>query len=401
MIKISDRALQMPASPIRKLVPFATAAKERGIKVYHLNIGQPDIATIPEALEELKHIDARVLEYSMSEGTPLYRERLTEYYHRLGFTDLTPHHFIVTNGGSEALSFAIGTLCDEGDEILLPEPYYANYNGFAAAFGVKILSVPSSIESGFALPPLEDLERKITERTKAIIICNPNNPTGYVYSHQELLQICEMALRHNLVIISDEVYREYLYDGKQHISMLSFPQVSDRVIVVDSESKRYSMCGVRTGFMVSRSAEILSAAMKFAQARLSPALIGQLLAAKAHENDLGYLADVRLEYMNRRNLLVDLLNAIPGVICPTPKGAFYCTVELPVEDSEDFAMWLLKDYHQNNETIMLAPAGGFYSDPELGKKQVRIAYVLEEKDLRRCAELLEDALTKYALHKMS
>lgn len=385
----------MPASPIRKLVPFATAAKERGIKVYHLNIGQPDIDTIPSAMDALRDIDMKVLEYSMSEGTPAYRAELARYYHTLGFTDLTPNNFIVTNGGSEALSFAIATLCDEGDEILVAEPYYANYNGFASTFGVSVVSVPSHINDGFSLPSLADMEAKISPKTKAILICNPNNPTGYVYTRDELQRLSEMAQRHNLVILSDEVYREYIYDGRQHVSMLSFPEIADRVVVVDSESKRYSMCGVRTGFMVSRSAEILSAAMKFAQARLSPALIGQILATRAHENDLAYIAAVREEYTRRRNLLVDELNAIPGVICPTPKGAFYCTVELPVDDAEKFAVWLLNEYQNNLETVMIAPAGGFYHDAELGKKQARLAYVLKEDDLKRCAEILRDALQVY------
>ncbi|AQX03810.1 pyridoxal phosphate-dependent aminotransferase [Elizabethkingia meningoseptica] len=395
MPKISHRAEIMPASPIRKLVPYSIAAKQKGIKVYHLNIGQPDIETPETALNALKDIHLKVLEYSLSEGNIEYREQLAKYYNRIGFEDLTPKNFIVTNGGSEALNFAISVLCDQDDEIIVPEPYYANYNGFSNALGVKVKSIPSSIETGFALPPIEEFEKKITDKTKAILICNPGNPTGYLYTREELAKLAEIALKHDVVVISDEVYREYVYDGKSQVSMLAFPELADNCIIIDSESKRYSMCGVRIGCMVTRSQKILDAAMKFAQARLSPVLIGQIIAAAAHVDDEAYIRSVREEYTKRRNLLVELLNGIPGVICPNPKGAFYCMVELPVKDTDDFAQWLLESYNYNGETIMVAPAGGFYSDPELGKKQVRMAYVLKEEDLRKSVEVLKHALQAY------
>ncbi|WP_434576633.1 pyridoxal phosphate-dependent aminotransferase [Riemerella anatipestifer] len=395
MPKISNRAANMPASPIRKLVPYALAAKQRGTKVYHLNIGQPDIETPETALAELQKIDLKVLEYSLSEGNLEYRKALENYYHSLGFTDLTTDNFIVTNGGSEALNFALSTLCDEGDEIIIPEPYYANYNGFSNHINAKVVAVPSSIESGFALPSIEEFEKKITDKTRAILICNPGNPTGYLYTKEELKKLAEIALKHDIVVISDEVYREYVYDGEKQTSMLEFTELAENCIIIDSESKRYSMCGVRIGFMVTRSKVIKDAAMKFAQARLSPVLLGQIIAAKAHQNDTAYIQSVREEYTKRRNLLVQLLNEIPGVNCPMPKGAFYCMAELPIDDADKFAQWLLESYAHNNETIMVAPAGGFYSNPELGKKQVRIAYVLKEEDLKRSAELLKDALEKY------
>jgi aspartate aminotransferase len=395
MPKISQRASEMPASPIRKLIPFSLEAKKRGTKVYHLNIGQPDIETPETALNALKHIDLKVLEYSLSEGNLGYRTALNNYYHSLGFEDLTTDNFIVTNGGSEALNFAISTLCDAGDEIIIQEPYYANYNGFTKTFNVKVVAITSSIDTGFALPPIEDFEKKITEKTRAIIICNPGNPTGYLYTREELQKLAEIALKHDIVIISDEVYREYVYDGRQQVSMLTFPELAENCIIVDSESKRYSMCGVRIGFFVTRSKKIHDAAMLFAQARLSPVLIGQIIATAAHQNDREYILNVREEYTKRRNLMVDLLNAIPGVICPKPKGAFYCVVELPVDDTDKFAQWLLETYSHNGETVMVAPMGGFYSDPELGKKQVRMAYVLNERDLRRSVELLQNALIQY------
>ncbi len=385
----------MPASPVRKLVPYAIQAKQKGIKVYHLNIGQPDIETPKTALDAVKNNHLKIYEYALSEGNLEYREALQDYYHRLGFTDLTTKDFIVTNGGSEALNFAISTLCDDGDEVIIPEPYYANYNGFAHTFNVNVVAVPSSIDTGFALPPMEEFEKKITDKTRAIIICNPGNPTGYLYTREELGKLAQIALKHDIVIISDEVYREYVYDGKHQISMLEFSELKDHCIIIDSESKRYSMCGARIGFMITRSKEIHDAAMLFAQARLSPVLLGQIAAAAAHHNDTEYILKVREEYTKRRNLLVDLLNGIPGVICPKPKGAFYCGVELPIDDSDKFAQWLLESYSNKGETIMVAPMSGFYSNPELGKKQVRIAYVLKEDDLRRSAELLEDALKKY------
>lgn len=396
MPKISQRAQEMPASPVRKLVPYALQAKQKGIKVYHLNIGQPDIETPQTALDAVKNIDLKVLEYALSEGNLEYRTALKDYYHGLGFKDLETNNFIVTNGGSEALSFAISTLCDDGDEIIIPEPYYANYNGFTNAYNVKVVAVPSTIDTAFALPPIEDFEKKITKRTRAILICNPGNPSGYLYTREELKKLSEIALKHDIVVISDEVYREYVYDGQQQVSMFEFPELAENCIIIDSESKRYSMCGARIGCLITRSKKIHDAAMLFAQARLSPVLLGQIAATAAHHNDTAYIMKVREEYTNRRNLLVELLNGIPGVICPKPKGAFYCVAELPVNDTDEFAQWLLESYSQNKETVMVAPMSGFYSDPKLGKKQVRIAYVLKEEDLRRSVELLKDALQQYA-----
>lgn len=395
MPHISKRAQEMPASPVRKLVPYAILAKQRGTKVYHLNIGQPDIETPQTAINAIRNIDLKVLEYALSEGNLEYRTTLKNYYHSLGFTDLTTEDFIVTNGGSEALNFAISTLCDDGDEVIIPEPYYANYNGFTNAFNVKVVAVPSTIDIGFALPPIAEFEKKITKKTRAIIICNPGNPTGYLYSREELKQLADIALKHDIVIISDEVYREYVYDGQQQISILEFPELKENAIVIDSESKRYSMCGARIGCMITRSKSIRNAALLFAQARLSPVLLGQIAASAAHIDDAAYIAKVRAEYAKRRNTLVELLNAIPGVICPKPKGAFYCGVELPIDDSDKFAQWLLEKYSSNNETIMVAPMSGFYSNPELGKKEVRIAYVLKEEDLKRSVEILADALQAY------
>lgn len=395
MPKISNRAVSMPASPIRKLVPYALAAKAKGTKVYHLNIGQPDIETPKTALDALKNIDLKVLEYALSDGNLEYRKQLEKYYHSLGFNDLTTDNFIVTNGGSEALNFALSVLCDDGDEIIIPEPYYANYNGFTNAIGVKVVAVPSTIDTGFALPSIEEFEKKITDKTKAILICNPGNPTGYLYTREELQKLAEISLKHDIVIISDEVYREYVYDGEKQVSMLEFPEIAEHSIIIDSESKRYSMCGVRIGCLVTRSKTLHNAAMLFAQARLSPVLIGQILATAAHDNDAEYIQSVREEYTKRRNLLVELLNEIPGVKCPKPKGAFYCVAELPVEDADDFAQWMLESFSDNGETVMVAPASGFYSVPELGKKQVRIAYVLKEEDLRRSVELLKIALEQY------
>ena len=397
MPKISHRAENMPASPVRKLVPYALQAKQKGIKVYHLNIGQPDIETPQTALDAVKNIDLKVLEYALSEGNLDYRTALKDYYHSLGFTDLTTDNFIVTNGGSEALNFAISTLCDDGDEVIIPEPYYANYNGFTNAINVKVVAIPSTIDTGFALPPIEEFEKKITDKTRAILICNPGNPSGYLYTREELQKLAEIALKHDIVVISDEVYREYVYDGKHQVSMFDFPELAENCVIVDSESKRYSMCGARIGCMITRSKKIHDAAMLFAQARLSPVLLGQIAAAAAHQDDEAYIRKVREEYTHRRNLLVDLLNGIPGVICPKPKGAFYCVAELPVDDTDVFAQWLLEHYSHNGETVMVAPMSGFYSNPELGKKQVRIAYVLKEEDLRRSVELLNDALQKYKL----
>jgi len=395
MPKVSKKVIKMPASPIRKLVPYSIKAKENGIKVFHLNIGQPDIKTPETALNAIKNIDLTILEYALSEGNISYRNAIASYYQKLGFSDISAQNFIVTNGGSEALTFALGTICDEGDEIIIPEPYYANYNGFATSLGINVVAINSTIETGFALPNIEDFEQKITDKTRAILICNPGNPTGYLYSKTELEKLQDIALKHDIYIISDEVYREYVYDDELHTSILTFPKLKNNAIVIDSESKRYSMCGVRIGFLVTRNIDFLSYTMKFAQARLSPVLLGQIAATAAHENDTDYINEVRNEYTKRRNTLVKLLNEIPGVFCPKPKGAFYCMAQLPVKDTDTFAQWLLEKFSYNNETIMLAPAGGFYSNPELGKNQVRIAYVLNEADLTKSVEILRKALEDY------
>lgn len=395
MAKISQRAEKMPPSPVRKLVPYALQAKQKGVKVYHLNIGQPDIETPETAINAVKNIDLKIFDYALSEGNLEYRVALRDYYHSLGFTDLTTDNFLVTNGGSEALSFAISTLCDDGDEIIIPEPYYANYNGFTSSFNVNVVAVPSTIDTGFALPSIEEFEKKITDKTRAILICNPGNPTGYLYTREELQKLAIIAQKHDIVIISDEVYREYVYDGEKQVSMLDFPEIAENCIVIDSESKRYSMCGARIGCMITRSQTIKNTAMLFAQARLSPVLLGQIAAAAAHKDDAEYINNVREEYTRRRDLLVKLLNEIPGVVCPKPKGAFYCVAELPVDDTDKFAQWLLESYSFENETVMVAPMGGFYSNPELGKKQVRIAYVLKDADLQRSVEILKDALRVY------
>lgn len=395
MAKISQRAKKMPPSPVRKLVPYALQAKQKGVKVYHLNIGQPDIETPETAINAVKNIDLKIFDYALSEGNLEYRVALRDYYHSLGFTDLTTDNFLVTNGGSEALSFAISTLCDDGDEIIIPEPYYANYNGFTSSFNVNVVAIPSTIDTGFALPSIEEFEKKITDKTRAILICNPGNPTGYLYTREELQKLAIIAQKHDIVIISDEVYREYVYDGEKQVSMLDFPEIAENCIVIDSESKRYSMCGARIGCMITRSQTIKNTAMLFAQARLSPVLLGQIAAAAAHKDDEEYINNVREEYTRRRDLLVKLLNEIPGVVCPKPKGAFYCVAELPVDDTDKFAQWLLESYSFENETVMVAPMGGFYSNPELGKKQVRIAYVLKDADLQRSVEILKDALRVY------
>lgn len=395
MAKISQRAKKMPPSPVRKLVPYALQAKQKGVKVYHLNIGQPDIETPETAINAVKNIDLKIFDYALSEGNLEYRVALRDYYHSLGFTDLTTDNFLVTNGGSEALSFAISTLCDDGDEIIIPEPYYANYNGFTSSFNVNVVAILSTIDTGFALPSIEEFEKKITDKTRAILICNPGNPTGYLYTREELQKLAIIAQKHDIVIISDEVYREYVYDGEKQVSMLDFPEIAENCIVIDSESKRYSMCGARIGCMITRSQTIKNTAMLFAQARLSPVLLGQIAAAAAHKDDEEYINNVREEYTRRRDLLVKLLNEIPGVVCPKPKGAFYCVAELPVDDTDKFAQWLLESYSFENETVMVAPMGGFYSNPELGKKQVRIAYVLKDADLQRSVEILKDALRVY------
>lgn len=394
MPQLSVKGNQMPASPIRKLVPYADQAKKRGIKVYHLNIGQPDIASPAPALEAYHHLPFDVIAYTHSEGTPEYRKSLADYYKGRGYK-VEPQHFIVTNGGSEALLFTFGVIANPGDEIIIPEPFYANYNSFACQSEVKIVPIKSSIESNFGLPPIESFEEKITDKTKAILICHPGNPTGYLYSKEELEKLKDLVIKHDLYLISDEVYAEYVYGGEIHHSILEFEELKEHAIVIDSESKRFSMCGSRLGAMITRNEEVLNRALKFAQARLSPVLSSQYAATAAHQNVGSYFEDCRAEYVSRRDLLVSKLNEIPGVICPNPKGAFYCMVELPVQDAEDFAIWLLNDFNLDGETVMVAPGAGFYSNPESVKNQVRLAYVLKNEDLERSVEILKAALQKY------
>lgn len=384
----------MPASPIRKLVPYAEEAKKKGRKVYHLNIGQPDIPTPEVALKALKNIDLKVIEYSHSAGNESYRRKLALYYQNIGI-DVDHTQMIVTAGGSEAVLFALMTCLNPGDEVITPEPFYANYNGFAITAGVTVVPVKSYIESDFALPPIEEIEKKITPRTKGIIICNPNNPTGYLYSKEELYKIRDIVKKHDLFLFSDEVYREFCYDGEKHLSAMQLEGIEQNVVLVDSVSKRYSECGVRIGVMISRNCEVMAAAMKFAQARLSPPGIGQIVAEASLETPASYFKSVYDEYIARRDYMVEALNKIDGVYCPKPKGAFYTVVKLPVDDADRFSQWLLEDFEYKNQTVMLAPASGFYSTPGSGKNEVRIAYVLKIEDLKHAMETLAHALKAY------
>lgn len=394
MPQLSIKGDLMPSSPIRKLVPYADAAKGKGTKVYHLNIGQPDIASPMPALDAIHHLPYDVLSYTHSEGVYEYRQALANYYINRGY-EVSPENFIVTLGGSEALLFTFGVIANPGDEIIIPEPFYANYNSFACQSEVNIVPIKSSIEQNFGLPSIEAFEHKITNKTKAILICHPGNPTGYLYSKEELEKLKDLVLKYDLYLISDEVYAEYVYGDEQHISILSFPELKDNAIIIDSESKRFSMCGSRVGSMISRNPAILQRALKFAQARLSPVLTSQYAATKAHGNIGNYFKESRAEYINRRDLLVAELNKIPGVVCPNPKGAFYCMVQLPVDDAEKFAIWLLNDFELDGETVMVAPGNGFYANPETVKNQVRIAYVLNKEDLKRSVEILKVALDQY------
>ena len=394
MPEISERGRMMPESPIRKLVPYAEEAKRKGRKVYHLNIGQPDIKTPEVAIDAVKNLDKKVIEYSHSAGNESYRRKLSGYYRGL---DIPVDHteILITAGGSEAILFALMSTLDPGDEVIIPEPYYANYNGFTIAAGVKVKPVISTIENGFALPVIEEFEKLITPRTKGIIICNPNNPTGYLYSRDELEQLGQIIIRHDLYLYSDEVYREFCYDGQTHFSSMHIPGADQHVILLDSVSKRYSACGVRIGAMVSKNKEVISTALKFAQARLSPPSLGQILGEAALDTPREYFDEVYMEYIERRDFMVAALNNMEGVICPLPKGAFYTIAQLPVDDADDFAQWLLNDFHFEGQTVMLAPASGFYSKPELGKQQVRIAYVLKKNDLANAMACLEKALQVY------
>ena len=391
---ISKKGIQMPESPIRKLVPFAEDAKKRGVKVFHLNIGQPDIKTPKIALDAVKNNTLETLAYARSEGSETYRTKLAKYYVKNNIP-VTANNIIATTGGSEALLFTIGSITDPGDEIIIPEPFYANYNGFSAASGITVVPVISKIENNFALPKIEEFEKLITNKTKAILICNPGNPTGYLYSEEEIEKLKKIVLKHDLFLIADEVYREFTYDGLKHTSVLSLEGIDNNAIVIDSVSKRYSMCGARIGCIVSKNDEFIKTAIKFAQARLSPPTYALIASEAALDTPQSYFDDVIEEYVARRNTLIAGLEKIEGVKVANPKGAFYCVAELPVKDSDHFAQWLLEDFNLNNETVMVAPASGFYSTPGEGKNQIRMAYVLNKTDLNRSIEILEAALKQY------
>lgn len=394
MPKISNKGKSMPESPIRKLVPYADLAQQRGRKIYYLNIGQPDIKTPQIALDAIKTNNIEVLSYSHSAGFESYRKKLATYYKTIS-PSINSDNIIVTTGGSEALLFAMGSIADADDEIIIPEPFYANYNGFATASGVKVVPVISGIENNFALPAVSEFEKLISDKTKAILICNPGNPTGYLYSKEEIDQLAALVKKHDLFLLADEVYREFAYDGLQHHSILSVPGIEEHAIVIDSVSKRYSMCGARIGCLVSKNKEIMATAMKFAQARLSPPTFAQIASEAALETPQTYFDEVITEYKDRRDLLVSELRKIPNVKVANPGGAFYCIAELPVKDADAFARWLLEDFHLDNETVMVAPAAGFYSTPGAGKNQVRIAYVLKKDDLQKAVLILKAALEVY------
>lgn len=394
MPSISEKGIAMPPSPIRKLVPYSEEAKRKGIKVYHLNIGQPDIPTPETALDAIRNLKLDIIEYSHSAGNESYRRKLVTYYKKAGI-NIDHTEVLVTAGGSEAISFAFMTCINPGEEIIIPEPYYANYNGFAIAAGLKIVPVTSYIEDDFALPPVEEIEKKITPGTKGILICNPNNPTGYLYSAEELSHIRDIVKKHDLFLFSDEAYREFCYDGAEHLSAMNLKGIEQNVILVDSVSKRYSECGVRIGALISKNKEVISSALKFAQARLSPPGLGQIAGEASIDTGNEYFKAVNREYTLRRDFMVDALNKIPGVYCPKPKGAFYVLVKLPVDDSDKFAQWLLEEFEYKNQTVMVAPASGFYSTPGSGKNEVRIAYVLNVDDLKIAIETLSEALKVY------
>jgi aspartate aminotransferase len=391
MPAISKKGERMPPSPIRKLVPYAEAAKKRGTKVLHLNIGQPDIATPEVALDAMRNLQLKVVEYTHSAGIESYRKGLAGYYAEHGIT-VSHEQIIVTNGGSEALLFGIMATLDPGDEVIIPEPFYANYNSFSVAAGATVVPVRCNIDDGFALPPISEFEKLITPRTRAILICNPGNPTGYLYSKEELERLRDIVKKHDLFLFADEVYREFCYDGAEHVSALTLEGINANVILVDSVSKRYSMCGARVGALISRNPAVVAAVLKFAQARLSPPTFGQLASEAALKTPASYFTRVISEYRQRRDLLVDGLNSIPGVRCPKPKGAFYCVAQLPIDDSDKFCQWLLESFEHKGYTVMMAPATGFYAEPATGRKQVRLAYVLEQDKLRLAVECLREAL---------
>nr|WP_299344539.1 pyridoxal phosphate-dependent aminotransferase [Allomuricauda sp.] len=394
MPKISNKGQQMPASPIRKLVPFAEQAKKRGVHVIHLNIGQPDIKTPKIALDAVRNHDLEVLAYSMTEGSEQYRTKIAAYYERNDI-EIAAEDIIVTTGGSEALSFVMGTIMDNDDEVIIPEPFYANYNGFATASGVKVVPIVSTIENNFALPPISDFEALIGPKTKAILICNPGNPTGYLYSKEEIQQLAKLVKKHNLFLVADEVYREFTYDNREHYSILQEEGLEENAIIVDSVSKRYSMCGARIGCLVSRNQEVVQTALKFAQARLSPPTLAQIASEAALDTPQSYFDDVIEEYVGRRNTLVEALQEIEGVRVAVPKGAFYCVAELPVDNADDFAQWLLENFEMDGKTVMVAPAAGFYATKGLGENQIRIAYVLEKEQLKTAVVLIKEALKQY------
>ncbi|MFK5890864.1 MAG: pyridoxal phosphate-dependent aminotransferase [Flavobacteriaceae bacterium] len=394
MPKISTKGQLMPESPIRKLVPYAEAAKKRGVKVFHLNIGQPDIKTPQVALDAVKNNTIEVLAYSRSEGSDTYRKKLADYYKKQDI-NVTSDDIIVTTGGSEALLFTIASVADPNEEIIIPEPFYANYNGFSASGGVKIIPVISSIDEGFALPPIESFEKLITPKTKAILICNPGNPTGYLYTKDEIEKLKKLVLKHDLFLIADEVYREFVYDGLKHHSVMSENGLEQHAIMIDSVSKRYSMCGARIGCIVSKNKEFTKTALKFAQARLSPPTYAQIASEAALETTQDYFDAVKKEYVSRRDTLIKELKDVEGVKVSTPKGAFYCVVQLPVKDADHFAQWLLEDFNLNNETVMVAPASGFYATEGAGKNQVRIAYVLKKEDLVSAVKVIKAGLESY------
>ena len=393
MLKPSQRGEKMPASPIRKLVPFAEAAEKNGTKVLYLNIGQPDIETPPSIMDAVKNAQIPILAYSHSAGNISYRKKLTGYYKKLGI-ELTSDQIIVTSGGSEAIIFAMMSCMDLGDEIIIPEPFYANYNGFAVMAGVKIVTVTSAIEDGFALPPIEAIEKAITSKTKAILICNPNNPTGYLYSKEEMQQLEEICFKHQLFLISDEAYREFTYHGTA-TSALKLDKITEQVIVVDTISKRYSACGARIGAFITKNKEIYAAAMKFAQARLSPPGLAQILAEAAVDLPDNYFDAPKAAYQSRRDLLVKRLNAMPGVFCPNPGGAFYVVARLPIDDGDRFCQWMLESFSFNGKTVMMAPASGFYNTLGLGKNEVRMAYVINNENIDAAMDCLEEALKVY------
>lgn len=394
MPSISDKGKAMPASPIRKLVPFSEAAKRKGRIVYHLNIGQPDILSPEVAINAIRNFDQKVIEYSHSAGNESYRRKLAGFYQNIGI-NVDHTEMLITTGGSEAVLFTLMACLNPGDEVITPEPFYANYNGFAAMAGVEIVPVPSSIKDDFALPPIMELINRITPRTKAIIICNPNNPTGYLYSKKELLDLRKIIKEYDLYLLSDEAYREFCYDGAEHFSAMNLEGVENNVIMLDSVSKRYSECGVRIGALVTKNKDVISTGLKFAQARLSPPGLGQIAGEASIDTPADYFINVNKEYTARRNYMVEALNKIPGVYCPKPKGAFYTVVRLPVDDADKFAQWLLEDFEYKNQTVMVAPASGFYSTPGSGKNEVRIAYVLKIDDLKNAMETLAEALKVY------